>query len=370
MPEFDLLSILSIFGAAQGLLLGVALLSVKQGNKTANRLLAALIFVVSIFIFGAVIRSVGYESLYPHLSRIHDPFTFLVGPLFFLYLRTLIIKVPDFPRKNFLHFIPFGICILYLIPYYFQSAETKLNILLIEYGQGSLSEWYYVRSALVIVHVFIYLALSIWIVVSHLRKTKEARVKMDRNILLHIRFLVFSIIVLWVVAVLRFALDDTERTNLLVPLGIGIMIYGLGYIHLKNPVAPGETNDTATPKYEKSTLLPERSDRYLKKLLQIMETEKPYLDGELTLQKMAERLSIPPHHLSQTINEQLDQTFSDFVNVYRVEEVKRRLHDPAKKHYSILAIAEDAGFNTKSSFNSVFKKHTGITPSEFRKDAG
>lgn len=368
MPEFNLLAVLSIFGAIQGFLLGFGLLSLKQGNKTAHRLLAALILVVSIFIFGSVVRSVGYESLFPHLSRIHDPFPFLVGPLFFLYLTALITGSTRFPRKYFLHFIPFGICTLYLIPYYLQSAQTKFDTMLTTFEQGSMGAWYYVRSILVIIHVFIYLALSIWMIVLYLRKTKQTKGRLAGNILLRVRFLVVSIIVLWVAAVLRFVLDDSGRTNLLVPLGIGIMIYGLGYIHLRNPVVSPETNDTVAPKYEKSTLLPQRSDRYLKKLLELMETEKPYLDGELTLQKLADRLSIPAHHLSQTINEQLDQTFSDFVNVYRVEEVKRRLHDPAKKHNSILAIAEDAGFNTKSSFNSVFKKHTGITPSEYRKD--
>jgi AraC-like DNA-binding protein len=70
--------------------------------------------------------------------------------------------------------------------------------------------------------------------------------------------------------------------------------------------------------------------------------------------------------LSQTINEQLRQSFSEFLNSYRIEEAKRRLRDPAFKHLSILGIAEDVGFNSKSSFNAVFKKHTNLTPSEFR----
>ena len=71
-------------------------------------------------------------------------------------------------------------------------------------------------------------------------------------------------------------------------------------------------------------------------------------------------------HLSQTINELLGQSFSDFVNSYRIEEAKRKLVDPACKHLSVLGIAEEVGFNSKSSFNSVFKKHTAMTPSEFR----
>jgi AraC-like DNA-binding protein len=97
-----------------------------------------------------------------------------------------------------------------------------------------------------------------------------------------------------------------------------------------------------------------------------MENEKPFIDGDLTIQKLAEKLSIPANHLSQTINERLGQTFSDFVNSYRVEAAKRKLVDPAFRHLSVLGIAEAVGFNSKSSFNSVFKKHTKMTPSEFR----
>ena len=128
----------------------------------------------------------------------------------------------------------------------------------------------------------------------------------------------------------------------------------------------GEEQQLVTKKYEKSTLTGERAERYLNKLLQCMKEKKPFTDGHLSLQKLAGDLSIPPHHLSQIINERLGQTFSDFINSYRVEEAKRRLLDPAFKHLSLLGIAVDVGFNSKSSFNSVFKKHTSMTPSEFR----
>jgi AraC-like DNA-binding protein len=114
-------------------------------------------------------------------------------------------------------------------------------------------------------------------------------------------------------------------------------------------------------------LTPERSQKYLSKLRHAMEPDKVYSDGNLTLQKLAAKLSIPAQHLSQVVNEQLNQNILDFINTHRVEEAKRRLLDPSRKHMSILAIAEEVGFNSKSSFNAVFKKHANITPSEFRK---
>ena len=127
-----------------------------------------------------------------------------------------------------------------------------------------------------------------------------------------------------------------------------------------------ESDELAGKKYEKSQLTPERSERYLNRLLQFMEEERPFTDGDLTIQKLADKLSIPTPHLSQTINERQGKSFPDFINTYRVEEAKKKLLDPAFKHLSVLGIAEEVGFSSKSSFNSVFKKHTGTTPSEFR----
>ena len=98
-----------------------------------------------------------------------------------------------------------------------------------------------------------------------------------------------------------------------------------------------------------------------------MENEKPYLNNRLGLKDVAEYLNISVHHLSQVINEQLDKNFFDFVNDYRVTEVKNLLRDPKHKQFTLLAIAYDCGFNSKSSFNSVFKKITGLTPSSYVK---
>jgi len=92
-----------------------------------------------------------------------------------------------------------------------------------------------------------------------------------------------------------------------------------------------------------------------------------YLDPELTLSTLAVRLKMPVPHLSQVINQRLNQNFTDLINGYRVEEAKHRLVDPAWGHYSIMAIAEDVGFRSKSSFNEVFKKHAQMTPSAFRR---
>lgn len=373
--DLTFLGILNLVGATQGLLLALVLLSSKGGNKAANRLLAALTLTISIIVSSAVVLTSNYVFGYPHLSRIHHPFVFLAGPLLFLYIRELTSDGTSFERKDFLHFIPFALCLIYLLPFYLQSGYSKLTVLYSEYVQESLGQWYYIRSALLIMQFLLYLVFIIITIKQYSRRVKRGELPRDESVLSELRFFVIASSVLWAGAVLRYAFDQTARTNLLVPLGASVVIYGMGYLKMRRPklltgevrgeVAEGRA-PLSTKKYEKSTLTRERSERYLNKLLKCMKEKKPFTDGDLSLQKLAGGLSISPNHLSQVINERLGQTFSDFINSYRVEEAKRRLLDPAFKHLSLLGIAVDVGFNSKSSFNSVFKKHTNMTPSEFR----
>ncbi|HEV2861114.1 MAG TPA: helix-turn-helix domain-containing protein [Pyrinomonadaceae bacterium] len=370
-PSLDVLAVLNLLGAAQGLFLSVMLLGVKGGNRVANRILATLVATIALFVTGAVVRTSHYEFVVPHLSRIHDPLPFLAVPLIFLYVRKLTARTPSFHRREFLHFIPFILCCAYLLPYYLQGREAKLAFLMSEYHHPSLGSWYYVRSALIILQAALYLALTVLTILAFARESRKQNSSADKAVLFQIRFFVTGFLVLFAGGLLRYLLDHTAKTNLLVPFGASVFVYALGYVSFRNPQALARTDEPPqAKKYEWSTLTPETSERYLRRLLQAMKDEKLYLDAELTVSKLAEKLSIPPPHLSQTINERLNQNFVDFINTYRVEEAKRKLLDPLKRHYSVLAIAEEAGFNSKSSFNSVFKKHTRMTPSEYRKASG
>lgn len=99
-----------------------------------------------------------------------------------------------------------------------------------------------------------------------------------------------------------------------------------------------------------------------------MRERKPYLESQLTIKDLADTLQVNPKHLSQVINEQLDQNFFNYINSYRVNEVKNRIADPDYRHLTVLGIALDCGFNSKSSFNSVFKKITGQTPTSYKSE--
>jgi ligand-binding sensor domain-containing protein/AraC-like DNA-binding protein len=120
-------------------------------------------------------------------------------------------------------------------------------------------------------------------------------------------------------------------------------------------------------KYKSSTLGAHKSKKLLHQLLKIMTEEKPFLDPELSLQKLAARMEITKEDLSQIINEQLDRNFKNFINEYRVEEAKNKLLDPKENQFVLMKIAFDVGFNSKSVFNASFKKFTGMSPSQYRK---
>ncbi|MBN1154366.1 AraC family transcriptional regulator [candidate division KSB1 bacterium] len=123
------------------------------------------------------------------------------------------------------------------------------------------------------------------------------------------------------------------------------------------------------PKYQKSGLTNERAQEYKKILLEFMDKEKPYRDNGLTLNQLGAMVNISPHNLSEIFNTQFHQNFFDFINSYRLEDVKQALIDGSKQHLTILALAFDAGFNSKTSFNTIFKKYVHMTPSEYRSKA-
>jgi AraC-like DNA-binding protein len=120
------------------------------------------------------------------------------------------------------------------------------------------------------------------------------------------------------------------------------------------------------PKYAHSSLKQEEADRIETELHKLMLEQKPFLDTSLTIDGVAVKLSTNRHNLSRVLNERLKKTWSDYLNQWRLEESRKRLSDPSNFRFTIAAIALDSGFNSVSSFNDVFKKRFGTTPSKFR----
>lgn len=120
-------------------------------------------------------------------------------------------------------------------------------------------------------------------------------------------------------------------------------------------------------KYRKSGLTAERSLSFVKIVVDFMEKERPYVDPELTLFLLAERMEIHPNHLSQVINHHFKQNFFDFINEHRVRDVKKAIAEGTYTKFTLLGIGMEFGFSSKASFNRAFKKSTGMTPTLYKK---
>lgn len=129
---------------------------------------------------------------------------------------------------------------------------------------------------------------------------------------------------------------------------------------LKQPeIFTGALENHLKIKYERTRISEEMKRKYREKLIDFMKSEKPYLKSSLSLNDIAEKISVQPHHLSQVLNTCLNQNFFDFINSYRIEESMKMLKDKTSSKMTILEILYETGFNSKSVFNTAFKKYTG-----------
>ena len=155
-----------------------------------------------------------------------------------------------------------------------------------------------------------------------------------------------------------------------------LLINGFLFIGIKLPqeiidISLDENMDTnysiENTKYKSSKLSLTDKKNIIEKLNITVGENKYYLTPNLTIKKLAQELDVQSKHLSQVINENFGQNFCDYINSYRIEDAKNQLKDPKQQHKTILEICYAIGFNSKSAFNDVFKKQTGLTPTEYRK---
>ena len=185
-------------------------------------------------------------------------------------------------------------------------------------------------------------------------------------------FVIYLALYLLLVVTLTFINSFQVEIDYVMQLITSLSIYAIGYSAIQSPEIFKSFPDLEFQSIEPGTQIPSselrnghRSPELKQKLLQFMETNKPYLKSDLKISELADSLSIPYYQLSQLINDEFLVNFYDFINKYRVEEAKRLLIED-NRNYKILAIAYEVGFNSKATFNRVFKKFTDLTPSEFK----
>ena len=394
----DWLHIIALLGAVQGVFL-TFVLATRRSNRTASRLLAAAMFAFSIGLATSVYHAVGLERVFPHFFGAGYPLPFLYGPLIYLYAVTAADRTRRLTRRDALHFLPFLAVIVAGLPIYLMSGAEKIAFYH-DLRNGAQPLLLRVADPLKLVSGVTYAAVTIVFLRRHRELVKESYSSTERVNLRWLLWLGSAAAIIWMLAVVFQVLESTGalrvgRGDDVVTLAVAILVYGIGYMGLRQPeifkyqtaeypvqvpvqiraVAASEPEvaadaEASSARYERSGLSDREAERLKEMLTVLMESRKPWQDSELTLADLAEQLATTPHKLSEVINSRLGLTFFDFVNGYRVREVQRRIAAGEAKRVTMLSLALDAGFASKSTFNVVFKKHTSQTPSDFRQTVG
>ncbi len=385
----QIINIIIIIAAIQGLFLAIFIFHRFRGLY-ANRFLAGLMLVAALVLFNLYVGETypGYRLQVVNLVAIG--LSFLIAPMQYLYAKYLIDYRRHFLYKDWVHFLPFLVYELSVLPLMFSSSE-EVALSLQTYTLHGLPFWYVIFNwALALVCLF-YLSL----ILRHLRVYRQDLKKVVSSLeamrhqwLRNLTYLSFAAWTIFLAQNVLFVLNVDFDPGFGISSALsGLFVYLLGYWGLfksdwllqsnvaqsmeqlaseqnKIPTLPAARKSLG--RYEKSGLSNERAQQILSDLLRLMKERQPYIDSELTLPQLAEQLGVSSHNLSEVLNVHCQSTFFDFINQYRIEHVKRELGDPAKKHVKILAIALDAGFNSKAAFNMIFKRYTGMTPSGYR----
>lgn len=305
-----------------------------------------------------------------------DPLPFLFGPLFYLFILAIATDKKISHKTLILHFIPFIVYATYFgIASLSSSGENFTRMHTVERALATLGK---------LISGMSYVALSLQVLKNYnerIKKVYSSLVKIDLSWFSGIIYIQIS---LWLVALLLYLVAGTGLkieylidpvTYSLATVGIYSLFFFWWYerdiflsskVIVPEPVAQIVQVESDQKKYQKSGLSKDELERSAERLHQVMNRDKPFLDNDLTLKKLAESLAMSSHHLSQVINEKSGKNFYDYINEFRIEEVKRELQNPKKDNHTILAIALDCGFSSKSTFNICFKKYTGLTPSQYK----
>lgn len=360
-----LINIILFIGAAQGFLLAAALTTIPRGNKKANRILALLLLIFSVIIFFHSLEEMRHSNIHGRESHSGQILLLLIAPLLYYYTKILTTAGFVFLKRDLLHLIPFAV-----MPVLYAALPGQAGRGVTAVSPDS------IFLCLIPVQMTLYLYISILRLKHFSKEIRNSFSYVDQINLSWLKFLIICNAVIWPSAFLVEILKKNPRDFDVVWILVSVLIYLIGYRGLKQPEIftgilqnnpPAE--DGERKKYEHSGLEPEYVDVIFARLKEHMAASKPYLEYNLTLPALAGQLSVSTHHLSQVINAKTGQNFFEFVNSYRVEEAGRLLRDPEKNNYTVAAIGLEAGFNSISSFNSVFKKIAGVTPSQYRNSA-
>jgi len=375
-----------LIGAIQALFLS-ALLLTKKKKIVADFVLVSCIMLAGFHVFTYYLFSKDLLKEYPLLNVLAVYLPLLEGAFTYVYINTMTSRRSSFNKIHLLHAVPYLIFTLVLFVMVFFN-ENPSTIEVIEGLYTNTPLFILITSNFNAIVGPIYIVLSWLLLKKHEKNILQDFSYTEEIDLKWIKYVLLLMGSIWVVVVMVhtiYHLSDliTDKiANDLIYYSVSIVIFLEGYFGIKQqviytPISISEkkeiqvntiiTGIKEVSRYEKSGLKKVESEKYLTELLRFMKDEIPYTNGKLSLKEVSCKLNISTNHLSQVINENLNKNFFDFVNEYRVNLIKEKMTDPNHKQFTLLALAFECGFNSKSSFNVIFKKHTGLTPTAYQK---
>ncbi len=309
-------------------------------------------------------------------------FLMLHGPFLYYYILTLVSEKSKIYVNDLLHLIPFVLFNLFiLISSFNPGISEKLNIEKVSPGDNPpiLFSLFLIMTAfsgtayfLLTIRLFKKLDINIF---NNFSNSTNINLYWIRKLILVFGVVWTALISVTVIHHIFHMFSMVFCTDGLF-LSLSVFVILIGYFGLKQKVIFSSENiiiaEKATKiqtKYSGSKLSDSEAKQYTEKLTDYMKSAKPYLNPDLSLPQLAADLNISSHYLSQVINEQFNLNFFDFVNRYRVEAFKEKVIFHEFRNFSLLGIAFECGFNSKSAFNRIFKQTTGKTPSQYKKSS-
>ena len=333
-------------------------------NKTANRFLALLMLAITGWIVDAFFRASGIYSQRPGFYFLPIYYSFAFGPLLYLYVCAITNKGFKLRPVHLLQFVPVLIQAAFYWYMCFQGYPVKYRV------------WFNIHQPYTyrLEYDGTWLSLVIYLVLAtrHFNKYRswlaDNYSNITRRMLNWLKFSLFTLILVCAAWLFEAFLRDFRNTYYQYDVSTNllcIVIYCIGILGMQQAA----TNVAFTE--EKATAParpPAEADAGIMRLIdRAMQTDKLYLNPELTLADMARHLNLPARAVSATINAASGKAFNTYVNEYRVEEIKGRLQTADLGRFTLLGIAFESGFNSKTSFNRIFKEFTGCSPTDFLK---
>ena len=365
--------------AAISLAFFLAFVLITKRDKTkADSLLAGWLVIIGTHLVFYHLDGTVDPYYYPYLL-IGYPFPLFHGPMLYLYTASLTNQHSYLRRHWAWHFAPAISIYLVIVPFFLLPHNERLQVFA---NQGKGYEWLFLlHKILVSVSGVAYVFLSLWLLRKHKQAVRDRFSQVEKINLAWLRYLIYGVALVWLAV---FYQNDQIIFSL-----VALFVMLLGYFGIKQvgiftqslqtetvnlePKPPIEEKATASlelPKarYLKSTLSSEAQQAIHQKLMQAMDEQKLFLNPELTITELASTLTVHPNHLSQVINSVESKTFYDFVNGKRIVEFKRIVALPENQKYTLLALAFECGFNSKTAFYRNFKNETGQSPTLYLKE--